>query len=597
MQLLAGDITLPIEPPEALPATVAWSVPQIIHKIGLPVLADFQRPLEGPPNAEPKPLLPELQRLYGSDITKTRLKTFFTPWVDLLTRTLLNEVDTAFGVAQGERPRLAQDLESHWPAFHPRRTSLKLLFSAAITLESELDNRQVQKVRDEFQKHDIRVSPSAAILDGGTIVQKRWTVVDLKDNRVFSVRKEGSGLKVYRTQTIQHFTRYLEKLSPKGEPGLTGTTWTTGKDRGLVCFITRTQRDGGLNSGTHYTISLGTEDENRVARAIVVEDGSPGGAEQFFIDPMVIPSKPTLAMVGGLVHETAHTAQFGKLGDEYSVLGRLRISDGVAKNLTQRGNLQAEQELLKDPSNVQSGLDGSKIKWSWVRIRVAGVLKERPVPVGPVDPVTHKQSEFEITLQAGHGKAFSELRNKEQVKAYLRRRPLVQSPTLSSPMSLVKVEKDKVTVKLFGGVTGIEPDDYPPGPGPKGSVLLIPTQEKPEPPVMGKEVPIVAPFISEHITTSGRPLRSSKDAHGNCVYEGDLKKLVIPDNPPTRLKKRHPLFRAWVIGLWEGGNEFSCGVYHPSGVCLMRWDGRGARNERTDLSLLPRVSLHHRGRY
>ena len=137
----------------------------------------------------------------------------------------------------------------------------------------------------------------------------------------------------------------------------------------------------------------------------------------------------------------------------------------------------------------------------------------------------------------------------------------------------MKVEKDKVTVKLFGGVTGIEPDDYPPGPGPKGSVLLIPTQEKPEPPVMGKEVPIVAPFISEHITTSGRPLRSSKDAHGNCVYEGDLKKLVIPDNPPTRLKKRHPLFRAWVIGLWEGGNEFSCGVYHPSGVCLMRWDG------------------------
>ena len=508
----AGAITLPVEPAKALPATTAWSVPQIIHKIGLPVLGDSGRPLD----SGTKALLGDLQRLYGSDITKARLQKFFTTWSEVLSsRALLHEVDTAFGLAQGERPRVAEVTQSHLLAFHPRRTSLKLLFSAALTLETALDNRDVQKVREAFQLHNIQLSPSpsTAILDGETVVEKRWTVVDLKDNRNFSVRKEGlDALKVYRPQTIQHLTRYLEKLRPKGEPEPIGATWTTGKDRGLVCFITRTQRRGGFNVGAWYTASLGTEDEYRIILA-----KAPNVSDQCFISPMLIPSKPTLPMVGIVAHETAHSKQFGDLGDEYSNFGKLRITERRAKRLKQTGNLQAEEDLLKDPNNAQSGLDGGKIKWNWLRIKVAGVLKAKPEPVGPVDPVTNTHREFEITLEAGHGKAFGELKNKEKVKVFLRRRPLVQNPTLSSPMSLVKVDKDKIRVSLFGGVPGIDPDDYPPGPGPLGSVLLIPAQKKAEPPFMGKELPIVAAFIGDHITKSGRPLRSSKNAQGNCV--------------------------------------------------------------------------------
>jgi hypothetical protein len=79
---------------------------------------------------------------------------------------------------------------------------------------------------------------------------------------------------------------------------------------------------------------------------------------------MPIPSKPNIVTIGIVAHEAAHSSQFGRLGDEYSYFGKLHTPESRAERLKRRGNLQFEKELLNDPNDPQSGLDGNKIRWS-----------------------------------------------------------------------------------------------------------------------------------------------------------------------------------------------------------------------------------------
>jgi hypothetical protein len=39
---------------------------------------------------------------------------------------------------------------------------------------------------------------------------------------------------------------------------------------------------------------------------------------------------------------------------------------------------------------------------------------------------------------------------------------------------------------------------------------------------------------------------------------------------PSGLPKGRPANRANIVGLYEGGNQFDCGIFHPAGLCIMR---------------------------
>jgi hypothetical protein len=46
--------------------------------------------------------------------------------------------------------------------------------------------------------------------------------------------------------------------------------------------------------------------------------------------------------------------------------------------------------------------------------------------------------------------------------------------------------------------------------------------------------------------------------------------VQTPLNLPAGLPLDRPRFKAQLVGLWDGGDRYYCGVYHPSGACLMR---------------------------
>jgi hypothetical protein len=41
-------------------------------------------------------------------------------------------------------------------------------------------------------------------------------------------------------------------------------------------------------------------------------------------------------------------------------------------------------------------------------------------------------------------------------------------------------------------------------------------------------------------------------------------------NLPSGLKRCKPRNKASIVGLWDGGAQYHCGVYHPTGFCTMR---------------------------
>jgi hypothetical protein len=43
-----------------------------------------------------------------------------------------------------------------------------------------------------------------------------------------------------------------------------------------------------------------------------------------------------------------------------------------------------------------------------------------------------------------------------------------------------------------------------------------------------------------------------------------------PHNLPAGLPANRPRYKAQIVGLYDGGVRFFCGVYHPSGACIMR---------------------------
>jgi hypothetical protein len=76
-----------------------WLLEDLINAIGLPT------PRGHPTNSTPDgDRLNTWQSLYGSDVTKPRVQRLFAEWLDRNDRMLLNERDTAFHMAFGNRP-------------------------------------------------------------------------------------------------------------------------------------------------------------------------------------------------------------------------------------------------------------------------------------------------------------------------------------------------------------------------------------------------------------------------------------------------------------------------------------------------------------
>jgi hypothetical protein len=342
-----------------------------------------------------------------------------------------------------------------------------------------------------------------------------------------------------RTQRA-HLDKFLAALKDpdETEPNAQniGLTWTTGKDRSFVI---------ALVAGAHYAgTRTGTKDQELIAPAL-------DGAQETELQkvsalgnrmrhlPYDVPKTPALNGRMVIAHEVSHS--FG-LGDEYSLGGRvtadrLPISE---LNLQEEGTLKSGQ-----------GLDGTKLKWSWPRVERAAELTGAPTGSGPFTiPVKLKQ---ELAFDAQH------------VVVQLRSRkldPLRQSDLFrisSKPSGQLVVTQEKAVPNSVGITTFAA-----------GDLVIAPVLS----PQTGLPLLLVHEAIAAHITQFHQPMNAPKQptpARTCDSTTNDARAIQPATNFPAGLQMPSPKYETWqAVGLYEGGATFTCGVFHPTGACVMR---------------------------
>jgi hypothetical protein len=311
--------------------------------------------------------------------------------------------------------------------------------------------------------------------------------------------------------------------------GTIGGVWASGgKDELLVFALTAgTRRSGAKSFPPNALIAASLREESEIKVQAVA------GSALVQLAPYAVPTTPSPEVRTTVVHETAHVFH---LGDEYG--GRLNLPDPRLTNGF--WNLQAEATVL----DAGSAIDGTLVQWNWPRMSKVAVLLDVPVDL--------TGGAYLFTVGSGQGAAFS---IGERVR--LRRRPLFDFPVPSDRFEIQTMRTvaavDEIEVQA---ASPINVNDFP-----AGTLMYLPTVH----PTTGNELTLMWDDVRDHLTSSGTPLNRTALA---CVRDDASHQHVT--NMPGGLPAGKPRYAAWLVALFDGGREFHCGVFHPSGACMMR---------------------------
>jgi hypothetical protein len=309
----------------------------------------------------------------------------------------------------------------------------------------------------------------------------------------------------------------------------------------LVALVSSLPAGRALN-GTGY-IAISTQSANAGLPVTPV-----AGRLAFTLDSVPIP--PDISADSGrtMIHELAHS--FG-LGDEYADFrARFPSQDDPLPDF---GNLSTE----KNVKSAAGHFDGDEVKWNWRRIRKAALIESA---------ITEAGGTFTIPLHPGHGFQFANgdkvlLRVRARGKALLKKPDELasnQELQVSSPAA------DSIDVRPVtpGSVTLAQLARFVPG-----SIVYIATPAPDS--VKSAAYPyaeMIGLNVKTAITTGDRPLTAVPCANtlGPDVQAPDLTGI----NLPGVCFKHKPR----IVGLYEGGSLHTCGIFHPTGTCMMRQD-------------------------
>ena len=329
----------------------------------------------------------------------------------------------------------------------------------------------------------------------------------------------------------------------KGNP--VGAVWASGgQDEDLIVFLCRSARTGGTNgartpSGHILALTLGDDHIHRLEEDLTFHE--------FRIVPDPIPGEVSVDTWITVAHELAHS---WTIDDEYGGSGP--ISDDRADKLAAKSNLQARKTLL-----TANSLDADKIKWRWPRIAKAGVTFTQPV-----DQDGGGAGPFRVTMRKHHGYQFG---RGDIVR--LRTRPLATS-TASDRLRINRMlaDGDEIELVLLPGST-LDVTKFP------GDSVLISPKRAPDNAdgTPGDDLELVHASVRAHINANHNPLNAADGAPADRPCPGG--KLDTPTgatNFPGGAAPKPLFYSSWIVGLYENGDTFDCGVYRPTGVCIMR---------------------------
>ena len=463
-----------------------------------------------------------------------------------------------------------------YPVAHPEAPSLT---AAVLSLENMIFQLGLPAPNDPVETIDVAVARWNTVYQGTVTVNMvagafaEWN--DLRKRTILNERDTAFGfteafrprvsppssadpllgLNSRRTSqaSLEQFIGALTFGQPpeNDDPFNIGETWSrTNKDFGLACYICLCERDAGEALTASFAVTTGYE---RLVRLKAVTNGS-----DVLTAGMSDPGAPydDSIISRTVAHECAHA--FGT-GDEYGpgttnfVLGQSGVPIFP--------NLQVKTPPLVTGANPEI-YDTSQIKWLFPRTIKLGVLQNvsTPDPANAMEfTVTANQVQPAKPLPATPAFAAGDL-------VMIRQAPLKKSDPFASLRFLVSQVFTNGGLDLTQqGGTPLDPTLFDPT---ILTVLICVNRGIGQP-----ELKVIADSIANWIQTSHGPLTGPKSNPGAvCIPSDNRKDVQTPTNlpvPPLKFKKSPAAF-ADILGLYEGGGHFDCGVFRPAGRCKMR---------------------------
>ena len=289
------------------------------------------------------------------------------------------------------------------------------------------------------------------------------------------------------------------------------------------------------------------------------------GRNAFALDFAAAPADIEATIARTLAHELGHSMG---LGDEYFEFDE-PFSEVGSRPVA---NLQIEKDAqVPDPADpTKRVLDGDEIQWKWHRITAAAVVNG-DIAADPGGP-----NRFRIPVAPDVSFRFTvgdTLRLRARARgAYLKKlAPL----DVSGDLIIVEPpERNAVVVCVVQVHNAISAQAFP-----AGSLLYAPKAAPAS--VLSPDYPyaeMVAKNIKDAITANRKPLlddpRLNIDPNKDPNKEPQIP-IVDEDADSGRTKavaklhvKRDDLPR--IVGLYTGGGKFVSGIFHPTGLCMMR---------------------------
>ncbi len=379
---------------------------------------------------------------------------------------------------------------------------------------------------------------------------------ELDDNYSLNFHDDRGGI----TQALKPFYLALQNDNGVQLDGAkpVGELWAINDERfdfdntDLVVLLAGIPGGRQLNAEGYIAMSTETEHMDFLVEKV------PGRAAYRLL-PAAPPAAATADSCRALSHELAHS--FG-CGDEYvETSGRYPTQND---SIPDSGNLETEEVAKDDAGHFQ----GSRIKWNWHRIAKAGVIEE---------PIVPSAGGFLITLRMGHGTQFETgdkvlLRFREFKEVLTRTPDLLRNALVGDdpPPAELEIISDPgpnfllVSPVIAGSVTPETIRRFS-----RGSIVYLP-KAAPES-VRTAAYPyaeVVAKNIKDWITANDRPLtpKNCTGKTGDYVQTPTLTGIDLPGIDFCFSDKPK------IVGLYEGGSLYACGIYHPTGKCMMRGD-------------------------
>lgn len=496
----------PFNPDGPDSAPATLDLPQLFYTVGAP-MPGLDQP-GSPLGTDAAGRAHDWQELYGPLPSVTRTQAVYPEWLQRSTRILINECDTAFHVARESRPRVDERLtNANTMAFHPLRLT------------------------DE----DFNIFLGALTDDKGVRLPPVWV-----------------------------------ERPPAGDSATHDPD--QGKDHALVVILCRSNRFGGSNDprgkvGARYVcVPLGVDFSHTVVRR--------GHEVDLVADPLPPAVDPhTWATVA---HELAHSLT---LGDEYG--GDKRLPPAAVSGVQKYNNIQERAALLRQEPNPAGGtrevLVADSIKWLWPRLRQVGILRAPAANTPPVRPDPATAGGFLLSLAPGTAAVFASSRVPVDV-VRLRKGKFAGADQFSPGggsekqhysgqlrVITVDVANNQLTVAPVGGWR-LNPADYRDG----DQVVLPARGADPDPrnAQFGPDLLLVSQLVISRINDTHNPLNAAPGDASNveCVQP----KAGLPTPATNFLVRPRNTRLSWqIVGLYDGGDGYDCGVYHSTGDCVM----------------------------